>query len=76
MKNGDRNVEGDDIRAEYDFASMSGGVQGKYAGRYEADTNLVYLEPDVAAVFKDDSSVNIALRTLVELARSQVPDAR
>ena len=71
MKSEDRNIERDDIRAEYDFATMAGGVQGKYAERYKAGTNLVHLEPDVAAVFRDESSVNKALRSLIDVARSQ-----
>ena len=29
----------DDLRPEYDFASMKGGVRGKYAKRYRAGTN-------------------------------------
>jgi len=73
MKSEDRNIEDDDMRAEYDFASMAGGVQGKYTERYKAGTNLVQLEPDVAAVFRDESSVNKALRILIDVARSQVP---
>ncbi len=76
LKNEDKNVGGDDIRVEYDFASMAGGVQGKYAKRYMAGTNLVHLEPDVAAVFRDESSVNKALRTLIDIAKSQVPDTK
>lgn len=61
------------MRAEYDFASMSGGVQGKYVDRLKAGTNLVRLDSDVAAVFKDESSVNNALRTLIDVAKNQVP---
>ena len=76
MKSEDRGVGGDEMRAEYDFASMAGGVRGKYAERYRAGTNLVHLEPDVAAVFRDEASVNKALRTLIDVARSQVPSAK
>jgi hypothetical protein len=36
-----------EMRDEYDFR---GGVRGKYAGRYAAGTNVVVLDPDVAAV--------------------------
>ncbi len=54
------------LRAEYDFSE---GVRGKYAKRYAQGTNLVKLEPDVAAVFSDSTSVNRALRTLTEVAR-------
>lgn len=76
MRRKDSNCVQDDIRAEYDFASMSGGVQGKYAERYRAGTNLVHLEPDVAAIFRDESSVNRALRSLIGIAKSEVPVAQ
>ncbi len=53
------------MRAEYDFSQ---GVRGKYAKRFAKGTNLVLLEPDVAAAFGDGASVNRALRALLELA--------
>jgi len=37
----------DELRPEYDFAKMQGGVRGKYVDRYQTGTNLVLLEPDV-----------------------------
>jgi len=58
----------DTLRPEYDF---SGGVRGKYAKRYAQGTNVIVLDPDVAAIFKDSESVNEALRLLGELARRQ-----
>ena len=60
----------DDLRAEYDF---SGGVRGKHFESYRKGTNVVFLDPDVAAVFKDSASVNTALRLLLTLAREQTP---
>ena len=48
-----------DIRPEYDF---TGGVRGKYAERYARGTNVVLLEPDVAAAFPTAEAVNKALR--------------
>ena len=51
---------------EYDF---SNGERGKYAKRYAVGTNVILLEPDLAAVFPDSASVNEALRALVALAR-------
>lgn len=63
----------DELRTEYDFAAMNGGVRGKYARRYRAGTNLILLAPDVAEVFHDDASVNEALRSLISVARAQVP---
>ena len=47
-----------DMRPEYDFASMKGGVRGKYVKKYRAGTNLVLLDPDVAAAFPNDAAVN------------------
>ena len=38
----------DELRPEYDFASMKGGVRGKYVKPYRAGTNIVLVEPDVA----------------------------
>ena len=54
---------GDDMRPEYDFRS---GVRGKYAERFREGTNIVVLDPDVAAEFKDSRSVNDALRTILK----------
>ena len=47
MKKANKVVSDPDLRAEYDFASMTGGVRGKYAERYRAGVNLVLLEPEV-----------------------------
>jgi hypothetical protein len=55
----------DEILPEYDFR---GGVRGKYAARFAEGTNLVALDPDVAAAFPDSAAVNAALRALIELA--------
>jgi hypothetical protein len=60
------------MREEYD---IRGGVRGKYYERYREGTNVVVLEPDVAAVFRDAESVNRALRMLINIARSQVDKA-
>jgi hypothetical protein len=56
----------DTMRAEYDF---SGAVRGKYHARYIQSTNLVVLDPDVAAAFKNAEAVNDALRALICIAR-------
>ena len=60
------------MRAEYD---IRGGVRGKYYERYQQGTNVVVLEPDIAAVFPDSASVNQALRLLIRVARQQVAEA-
>ena len=59
----------DDLRPEYDFANMTGGVQGKYVDRYRSGTNVVLLEPDIAAAFPTAESVNEALRMLLNIAQ-------
>jgi hypothetical protein len=52
----------DELRPEYDLASLKGGVRGKYFDRATAGTTLVLLERDVAEAFPDGSAVNRALR--------------
>ena len=61
-------VDPDEILPEYDFR---GGERGKYAARYAAGTNVVVLDPDVAAVYPTAEAVNAALRALAEVARRQ-----
>jgi len=58
----------DELRPEYDFAQMTGGVRGKYVDQYRAGTNLVRLDPDVAQAFPNDAAVNEALRLLMQIA--------
>ena len=62
----------DEIRPEYDFSKMENGIRGKYVQRYNAGTNLVKIDPDVAEVFVDENAVNEALRELIKVARHQV----
>ena len=57
----------DEMRPEYDF---SGAVRGKYYKRYRQTSNVVVLEPDVAAHFKNATAVNKALRSLFAGARA------
>ncbi|HXM41505.1 MAG TPA: hypothetical protein VN924_09650 [Bryobacteraceae bacterium] len=54
-----------EMRAEYDF---SGGVRGKYVGRYRRGVNVVLIDPELAEAFPDSKSVNDALRALVAIA--------
>ncbi len=59
-------TEADEMRPEYD---LRGGVRGKYYQQYREGTNVVLLDPEVAAVFRDSESVNQALRVLIKAAR-------
>ncbi len=61
--------ENNDLLPEYDF---SGGVRGKHHLAYKQGTNVIFLEPDIADVFKDSDSVNHALRMLLDLAEEEV----
>ena len=63
----------DELRPEYDFSKMAGGVRGKYVERYRAGTNLVLLEPDIAEAFPTTASVNEALRSLLMKGLSSAP---
>ena len=58
------------MEAEYDFASMPGGVRGKYVERIRRESNIVVLEPEVAAAFPTGESVNAALRGMLDTART------
>jgi hypothetical protein len=55
-----------EMRPEYDF---SRGERGKYAARFADGSNIVVLDPDVAAVFPDTKAVNQALRVLAKSVR-------
>lgn len=69
MKKTDRNMNGD-LRPEYDFAVMKGGVRGKYVKRLRDRTNIVVLEPEVAKAFPNEQAVNQALRGVLDTARA------
>ena len=61
------------MREEYDFSKMKSLGRGKYATKYKTGTNIIHLDSDVAKIFHDDKSVNDALRTLINIAKSKVP---
>jgi hypothetical protein len=63
MKKGSE--EDDDLRPEYDLSKLERRQRGKYIERYREGTNLVRLDPDVAAAFPDAKAVNDALRLLL-----------
>ena len=60
----------DDMRPEYDFASMKGGVRGKYARRTREGTNIVLIEPEVADAFPTEEAVNEALKGMLSTTRA------
>ena len=76
MKKAETEMAEDELRPEYDLSKLKGRVRGKYAERYRAGTNLVLLEPDVAAAFPDAKTVNEALRLLIKVAQTQTSPER
>jgi len=62
------NEKTDELREEYNFSSLEGGVRGKHYKSTSAGTNLVLLDPDVAKAFPTPEAVNKALRMLAEVA--------
>ena len=53
-----------EMRSEYDFSE---GTRGRYASRFADGTNVVALDPDVAAHFPTSEAVNAALRKVAGL---------
>jgi hypothetical protein len=64
-----RRAKAGELRAEYDFSSMKGGVRGKYAARLRKGSNLILLEPDVAAAFPTAKAANEALRVVLKASK-------
>jgi len=58
------------MRSEYDLSRLGLGVRGKYYARATSGSNLVLIEPDLAAFFPDAKSVNRALRLVAEAAQA------
>jgi hypothetical protein len=70
MKKNSNQRNDDDILPEYDFASMKGGIRGKYYEQHRRGTNVVLLQPDVAEAFPTEDAVNEALRGILSTARA------
>ena len=65
----------DDMRPEYDFSTMKGGVRGKYYKAFREghqviihkEDGAVMLEPNLRKYFPTSEAVNKALRSLIEI---------
>ncbi len=57
-------VDPDEIRPDYDWSKAT---RNPYASRFAQGSNIVVLEPDVAALFPNSASVNEALRSLASV---------
>ena len=60
----------DELLPDYDEETLrtllKNGIRGKYVDRYRQGTNLIKLDPDIAAAFPTEQAVNTALRKLLE----------
>jgi hypothetical protein len=59
----------DNLRTEYRRSNFDKLERGKYYKRVLANSNVVVIDPDVAAVFPNSTAVNKALHSLVDVAQ-------
>ena len=57
----------DELRPEYKLSDFKKLERGKYYERVRESSNVVVLDPDVAAVFPNSDAVNKALHSLIEV---------
>lgn len=55
-------MQKDELRKDYPASLIKSGTRGEYAARYAAGTNVVLIDPDLRAHFRDSKAVNSALR--------------
>lgn len=60
----------EEMRAEYRREDLGKGVRGKHYAEFKKGSNLVLLTPELSKIFPDNEAVNMALNSLVEVARS------
>jgi len=58
-----------DMRAEYDFASMKGGIRGSTVKRYRAGTKPRAARSRSGKAFPTDAAANEALRAVISLTK-------
>lgn len=63
----------DDLKPEYRLEDLGPIEPGKHFAAYQKGTNLVLLQPEVAAAFPTAEAVNDALLGLMDLARKLGP---
>jgi hypothetical protein len=62
--------QSDELRSEYKLSDFKKLERGKYYESAKESSNVVVLDPEVAAVFPNSAAVNKALRSLIEMASS------
>jgi hypothetical protein len=63
----------DELRAEYKRSDFKKLERGKYYERMQANSNVVVLDREVAAVFTNSVAVNKALHSLLKRPRAPRP---
>lgn len=58
-----------ELEAEYDLSQLPIMPRGRYAPSRRKGRNVVVLDPDIAAAFPNDESVNQALRLVLQIAK-------
>lgn len=71
MKKAEKEAD-EELRPEYKRSDFGELTRGRYATRIAKETNVVVLDPEVAAAFPNDAAVNEALHGLIDLARTSV----
>lgn len=61
------NGHSDELRSEYTRSDFKKLERGKYHQRVKKSSNVVVLDPEVAAVFPNSAAVNEALHSLIEV---------
>ena len=64
-----------ELRPEYKRSDFKALVRGKYVERLQTSSNVVVLEPEIAALFPNAAAVNAALRSLIALM-AELPASR
>lgn len=62
----------DELRAEYDETTLTHGVRGTFIQRLAQGSNVVRLDPNIAAAFPTKEAVNDALRLLLQATKIAV----
>jgi hypothetical protein len=60
----------DELRVEYKRSDFKKLERGRYYERVKARSNVIVLDPKLAAVFPNSDAVNRALQSLVEVAEN------
>jgi hypothetical protein len=59
----------DELRSGYKRSDFGTLVRGKYVERLQTSSNVVVLDPEIADLFPNAAAVNVALRSLAEIAK-------